>query len=64
MRTNMVLFTVVGLIFVVLQLIGSIDWSWWLVLLPFYGPWALLIALLLAMGADNIRVSGRINNRW
>jgi len=37
-------FTVLGLIFLTLKLIGIINWSWWLVLLPFYG--GITIALL------------------
>ena len=27
--------TIVGIVFLILKLIGVIDWSWWLVLLPF-----------------------------
>lgn len=27
---------IIGLIFVVLKLTKAIEWSWWLVLLPFY----------------------------
>ena len=30
--------TILGLIFVTLKLCNVIDWSWWIVLLPFYGP--------------------------
>lgn len=30
-----------GVAFVVLKLTGFIDWSWWLVTLPFYGAFAL-----------------------
>lgn len=29
-----------GLIFVTLKLVGTITWSWWWVLLPFYAPLA------------------------
>ena len=36
-------FEVLGLIFLVLKLTGQIDWSWWLVLLPIYGPIVLYI---------------------
>lgn len=39
--------TVLGIIFVVLKLVHTIDWSWWLVLLPFYGPIALAIVIFL-----------------
>lgn len=38
---------VLGLIFITLKLTGVISWSWWLVLLPFYGGLALLLAFLL-----------------
>lgn len=27
-----------GIAFIVLKLCGVINWSWWLVLLPIYGP--------------------------
>lgn len=33
---------VLGIVFVVLKLTHIIDWSWWLVLLPFYGGLVLL----------------------
>ncbi len=34
-----------GVAFVVLKLVGVIDWSWWWVTLPFWGPTALGIAI-------------------
>jgi len=33
-------FTVLGFIFITLKLTGNIDWSWWWVLAPFWGPLA------------------------
>lgn len=30
-------FGLLGVLFVALKLLGHITWSWWLVLLPFYG---------------------------
>ena len=30
------LFGVLGIVFTVLKLVGVINWSWWLVLLPFW----------------------------
>jgi len=36
---------VLGLIFLTLKLTRAISWSWWLVLLPFYGPWALVAVM-------------------
>ena len=36
-----------GIIFITLKLCGVIEWSWWLVLLPLYGPFAVVVALAL-----------------
>lgn len=41
------LFGVVGIVFVILKFTGVINWSWWLVTLPFYG--GLIIALVLLL---------------
>lgn len=38
-----------GVAFVVLKLMGYINWSWWLVLLPFYGGIVLFILIALVM---------------
>ena len=35
--------SVLGLIFVTLKLTGVIAWSWWWVLLPFWGPVAVFV---------------------
>lgn len=40
-------FALLTLIFVTLKLTGHISWSWWLVLLPFYG--SALPALILVL---------------
>lgn len=43
------LFSVLGIIFIVLKLVGTIAWSWWLVLMPFYIiPLIALVVLLFA----------------
>ena len=39
-----------GVAFIVLILVGVIDWSWWLVTLPLYGPVILLIIILIIVG--------------
>lgn len=36
-----------GTVFVVLKLVGVINWSWWWVTLPFWGPLAFLLAIVL-----------------
>jgi hypothetical protein len=49
-KVSFPLFGILGLIFVTLKLaeIGAVaSWSWWLVLLPFYGPVALVLTLML-----------------
>ena len=38
-----------GVAFVVLKLTGYIAWSWWWVTLPFWGPIALVLAILLVV---------------
>lgn len=38
---------VVGVVFVILKLIDEIDWSWWWVTAPFWGPLALIVLLAL-----------------
>jgi hypothetical protein len=48
-----------GIAFVVLRLCGVIDWSWWLVTLPFWGGLALIVAVL-ALGALGIGVWGAV----
>jgi cell division protein FtsX len=43
-------FGLLGVAFVVLKLTGYIDWSWWLVLLPFYVGLLILLVILLIGG--------------
>lgn len=40
-----------GVAFVVLKLCGVIDWSWWWVTLPFWGPLVLILLLLVVFGS-------------
>lgn len=42
-------FPALGLIFITLKLLHHLDWSWWIVLLPIYGP--ALLALVIMIGA-------------
>jgi len=46
-------FGILGIIFVVMKVMGwgaVATWSWWLVLLPFYGGLALVLGILLFFG--------------
>jgi len=38
-----------GVLFVGLKLTGQIEWSWWVVTLPFWGPLALFVAGVVVM---------------
>jgi hypothetical protein len=39
-------FSLLGLLFIGLKLGGIINWSWWLVLLPLYGPLLLVLGII------------------
>ena len=34
-----------GGLFIFLKLIGEIEWSWWLVTLPLWGPWLIYLII-------------------
>ncbi len=34
-----------GVLFVGLKLAAVIDWSWWWVTVPFWGPWVVIVVL-------------------
>ena len=38
-------FGLLGILFIALKLTGYIAWSWWLVLLPLYLPFAVAVSL-------------------
>ena len=38
-----------GIAFIVLKLVGVINWSWWWVTLPFWGPIILSIIILVGI---------------
>ena len=44
--TGVGFFSLLGLLFIGLKLAGFIDWPWWVVMLPIWGPivlWLLLV---------------------
>jgi len=43
------------IVFITLKLTDYIDWSWWLVLLPLYGGFALVIFIILVAAAISIK---------
>nr|DAR23057.1 MAG TPA: transmembrane protein [Caudoviricetes sp.] len=42
--------SLLGLVFIILKLVGVINWSWWLVLLPLYIPVISVLVLLIFLG--------------
>lgn len=49
-RQSFPLLGILGIVFVTLKLCGVINWPWWWVLLPFYGPFVLALILLVVCG--------------
>lgn len=45
--------------FIVLKLIGYIDWSWWWVLSPLWIPAAVALAILLVVFSISVTISWR-----
>lgn len=41
---------IVGIVFLILKLTSTIDWSWWWVLAPFWG-WVVLVFVLAFLAA-------------
>ena len=39
------------LVFLTLKLIGAIDWSWWIVTSPLWGPYAVILAIMAVLFA-------------
>ena len=52
-KTGISWLSVLGIVFIVLKLTGTITWSWWWVLAPIWIPMALATVLvLMIVGAD------------
>lgn len=53
-------FGLLGIVFIVLKLVGVVNWSWWLVLAPLWAPTAvgvilILLGILVGVIADSDR---------
>lgn len=55
-------FGILGIVFVVLKLTDTIDWSWWYVTMPFWGGLAFALVLLVIAGVFSIACS--LLARW
>ena len=56
--------SVLGVVFIVLKLVGVIDWSWWWVLSPFWISWGLAILILLGFYCYCKYDEKKYMNRW
>lgn len=60
--------SIVFCIFLVLKLVGTIDWSWWWVTAPLWGPVAILLTgemfifLILALAAFGLKIIDSIDS--
>lgn len=54
---------VLGVVFLVLKLCHVIAWSWWLVLLPFYGGAAIGVAALVVFGVAGGLFANRVRKK-
>ena len=59
LQNGAIFFTLVTFVTTLLKMMGLISWSWWLVLIPFWGPAVtvivLVIATMIAITKDNIK---------
>jgi len=39
---------ILGVVFVTLKLTGVVDWSWWIVTLPFWGGFAVVVLVVVS----------------
>jgi hypothetical protein len=58
------LLVLLGVLFIGLKLGGVIMWTWWLVLLPLYGGFVLVVALLLIAGLLAMFAKPQPVRRW
>lgn len=52
---------VIGIVLVTLKLVGGVidNWSWWMVLLPFYGPTAIVLMILIGIVVVGVMFGGK-----
>lgn len=53
-KSGMGLLEILLIVFVILKLVGTIDWSWWWVLSPLLIPIGLLIVVLIVFGIISV----------
>ena len=53
-KSGIGLLEILLIVFVILKLVGTIDWSWWWVLSPLLIPIGLLIVVLIVFGIISV----------
>lgn len=53
-KSGIGLLEILLIVFVILKLVGTIDWSWWWVLSPLLIPIGLLIVVLIVLGIISV----------
>lgn len=54
---------VLFLVFLVLKLTGTIDWSWWWITAPLWAPWVIFGAVLVGLGIITLALAPLIAAR-
>lgn len=49
LNINLPIISILGITFIILKLTGTIDWSWWWVLSPFWIPLAIILVLIVIL---------------
>jgi len=49
LNINLPIISILGITFIILKLTGTIDWSWWWVLSPFWIPIAIVLVLIVIL---------------
>lgn len=56
--------TILFVVFLILKLLGKIDWSWWWVTSPLWISWALIIGVALLLAAVSALAGKGHNQDW
>ena len=43
------IYSILALLLIILKLVGIVSWEWWIILIPLWGPFALITGLLLLL---------------
>lgn len=55
-------FGLLGVVLITLKLLGVITWSWWWVLAPFWGPYAVFAGMMFVFCVVGLALFGRLRS--